>query len=234
MVVSYGCILPKQILEIPALGCINLHPSLLPKYRGAAPINWALISGEEKTGISIISINETVDSGEIILQETVEISPDDDVVSLSEKLSLKGAGLLLETVKLIEEEKAKFLPQDEAKATYAPKLKKEDGLIDWNRPAVTLHNQTRGSVPWPGMYTYTEGKTLKIWKTRVCPEPEESSVQAKTGRIIGIDKEKGILVKTSEGILCLKELQLEGKKRMDFAQFLLGHPLNPGQMLGEK
>jgi len=233
VVVSYGHILPKQILEIPELGCINLHPSLLPKYRGAAPINWALISGEEKTGITVIRVSERVDSGEIILQESVEISPDDDAVSLSEKLSPKGTGLLLESVKLIEEKKAKFLPQDEAKATYAPKLKKEDGLIDWNKSAVTLHNQTRGTVPWPGMYTHIKGKALKIWKTRVCPEPEESSAQAKPGRIIDVDKKNGILVKTGEGILCLKELQLEGKKRMGFAQFLLGHPLSPGQMLGE-
>lgn len=234
VVVSYGCILPKQILEIPGLGCINLHPSLLPKYRGAAPINWALISGEERTGLTIIRMDEKMDSGEIILQQAVEISPDDNAVSLSEKLSLKGAKILLKAVKLIEEGKAKFLSQDKAEATYAPKLKKEDGLIDWGKSASVVHKQVRGTIPWPGTYTHIKGKTLKIWKTRVCSEPKESSAQTKPGRIIGVDKEKGILVKTGEGILCLKELQLEGKKRMDFTRFLLGHPLTPGQMLGEK
>jgi len=282
VVVSYGCILPKQILEIPELGCINLHPSLLPKYRGAAPINWALISGEKRTGLTIIRMDEKMDSGEIILQETVEINPDDDAVSLSEKLSLGGGKLLLEAVQLIEEGKAKFLPQDKAEATYAPKLKKEDGLIDWGKSASVVHNQVRGTIPWPGTYTHIKGKTLKIWKTQVCLEDNEPSaqenfvttlplenpplfpplskgglgglgkrkqrkegpcpkgrkhfpiLQAKPGQIIGVDNEKGVLVKTGKAILCLKELQLEGKKRMGFTQFLLGHPLSPNQMLGEK
>lgn len=227
--IAFGQILPKNVLNIPKLYSINLHASLLPKYRGAAPINRAVINGETKTGLSIIKMNERMDAGDIILQRILEIEREDTSATLNSRLSKLGAILLLDTIRFIGEDKISFKKQDEKKATFAPLLKKEDGLIDWQKPAGEIHNMVRGLVPWPGAFTFFNGKMLKIWKSDILPSHEKSE----PGKIVDIQKE-GFMVACGNGWLIVKELQLAGGKRMDAASFIRGHKIEKGAFLGKR
>jgi len=228
VVVSFGQILNQKVLSIPKRFSVNLHASLLPKYRGAAPINWAIVNGERKSGVTIFRLVEKMDEGDVITKEEVDIKDTDTAITLSERLSQKGAKLLVNTVDSIEKDKSVFTRQDGQLATFAPKLKKKDGLINWSLSAAELHNRTRGFLPWPSAFTYLNGKRLKILKTKVC----RSEKLGDCGQIAGIEPDLGLLVHTKEGYLAIQELQLEGSKPMAFDEFLRGHKLKVGDALG--
>ena len=225
VVVAFGQILKKEVLEIPKIYSLNIHGSLLPKYRGAAPTNWAIINQDKTSGVTIIKMNEKMDEGDIILKKEIAVDNEDTNITLSEKLSDLGADALMEAIELIESGKIKFIKQDDSTATYAPKLKKKDGRINWDEPALVIHNKVRGLLPWPGAYTYFKGKIFKILKTEVSAEAPES---AKNGEVIEIIKDKGIRVKTGKGSLLIQYVQIEGKKAIDSGAFLRGHKITPG------
>ena len=225
ILIAFGSILNREIISLPKMGIINLHPSLLPQYRGSAPIPRAIIKGEKETGNSIIKINEGIDSGAIILQERIKIKSEDTAGSLSERMAKEGASLLLKAISLLKEEKATLRTQNEEEATFAPKLKKSDGLINWKREAEEIHNLVRGLSPWPSAYTYLEGKRLKIWESEIKKE------EGKPGEILKAEKEQ-LLIGCGKGSLLIKRLQLEGKKKMAAGEFLRGHPLKIGTALG--
>ena len=230
VVVAFGQILKKEILEIPKIYSINIHGSLLPKYRGAAPTNWTIINGDKTSGVTIIKMNEKMDEGDIILKKEIAVDKDDTNITLSEKLSDLGADALDETIKLIETGKAKLIKQEDSAATYAPKLKKKDGLIDWNEPAGTIHNKVRGLLPWPGAYTHFDGRILKILKTELAEDGEGSG---KNGEVVNILKHKGILVRTGQGNILIQYVQIEGKRSFDADAFLCGHEILPGYRFGK-
>jgi methionyl-tRNA formyltransferase len=232
VVVAFGQILKKDILDIPEYGAINIHGSLLPKYRGAAPTNWAIINGDGSSGVTIIRMNERMDEGDIILKKEIPIQKDDTNITLSEKLSDIGAKAAIEALCLIEQKKASFLKQDKSLATSAPKLKKEDGNINWSEDALTIHNKVRGFIPWPGAYTALEGKVLKIWKTELSDIVPPAEM--KNGEIIDLIKDKGIIVKTGSGALAVTYLQLEGKKILDSDAFARGHKIGMGSIFSMK
>lgn len=224
-VAAYGKILPKAVLELPRFGCLNVHASLLPKYRGAAPVNWAIARGEKVTGITIMQMDEGMDTGDILLTREMPIDYDDTGETLTEKLSLAGAELFLQAIAELKKGYLHPLKQDEAAATYAPMLKKEDGRIDWSKPAGEIRNQIRGMIPWPGAYTFSNGKMIKIYKAAV------AEGEGKQGEVI--DAPQGVLrVMTGEGALDIIELQLEGGKRLDAKAFLSGRRIEPGAVLG--
>lgn len=221
IVVSFGEILPQEILALPKRGCINLHSSLLPKYRGAAPMAWALMNGEVYSGVTTFWLSEQMDAGDIILQRKEKILLEDTRGSLSDRLAVIGAELLRETVVSVASGDAPRIPQNNTLATYAPKLKKQDGLISWADPAAKIHNKVRGLNPWPGAYTYRQGKRIEIWQTAVVPGGGEPGS-------IAVLTTEGIGVATGEGILLIKELQIEGKRRLKAADFIHGYRLNEG------
>ncbi len=227
-VAAFGRILPPAILSLPPKGCINVHASLLPKYRGAGPIQWAIINGEQETGVTTMLMDEGMDTGAILLQETVPIEPDDTAGTLSAKLAQVGARLLVDTLRRLKAGTLVPSPQDHAQATMAPPLKKEDGLIDWSRPAVDIANRVRGLVPWPGAYTFAGDTLWKIWKAAPRDGP---TAQAPPGTVIGLTKD-AILVATGSGLLSITEIQPANSRRMTVAEFLAGHHLSPGQVLG--
>ena len=237
IVVSFGQIMSKEVLSLPKLYCLNIHASLLPKYRGAAPINWAIANGEKETGVTIMRMNEKMDEGDIALKEALSINPQDDAISLTEKLSAKGAELIIKAIKLINDGKIEFIAQDSGEATYAPKLKKEDGLIDWADSADKIYNRIRAFTPWPGCFTHLDKKVLKILKAvpvHLSGEPDGSPdrwTKGAPGTVLKADK-SGILVKTGKGALEIKELQIESKRRMAAEEFIAGHgDLKPGAIL---
>ena len=230
VVVSFGQILGKAILAIPKKCCVNIHPSLLPKYRGAAPMNWAVINGDSSTGISIIRMNERMDAGDIILQNEVELRDDDTSLTLSDRLSKIGANSLLEAMGLLENNSAKFIKQDDGRVSVAPKLKKRDGLIDWLNSAKVIHCMVKGTQPWPGAYTYLNGKSVKIYKTHMVDAG--FSKDARPGEILDTFSGKGLLVKAGDAALSIKELQIEGGKRMPVEEFLRGHTVRAGEKFG--
>jgi len=215
VVVSFGQILTRKVLSLPEMYCINLHPSLLPKYRGAAPVNWAVIRGEKKTGLTVIKMNEKMDAGDIMLQRKVAIEKEDTSGTLSKRLSDLGGILFLDAIRFIEEDRISFKKQNDRKATFAPKLKKEDGIIDWEKPAEEIHNRVRGTLPWPGAYTYFEGEKINIWKTTVA---EGGSVPG-----VVVEAQKELIIGTKKLPIRIEEIQLEGKKRMQAAEFLRGY-----------
>ncbi len=230
IILAYGQILSEDILNIPRIMPINIHGSLLPLFRGAAPINWAIIKGEKLTGNTLIKITRKMDSGPIILQKEREILDRDTTASLEEKLSHDAAELLLEGLKLIETKKYTLVPQDDRKASFAPKLKKEDGLIDWNRTALEIYNLIRGCFNWPGAFTYYKDKLLKIYNAApISSDMRKHSVLP--GEIIKVCKE-GLIVATIKGDLIIEELQIEGKRRMKTQEFILGHRVCIGDRLG--
>ncbi|MCM8799915.1 MAG: methionyl-tRNA formyltransferase [Candidatus Omnitrophica bacterium] len=229
VVVAYGQIFSKEILEIPKIFSINVHASLLPKYRGAAPINWAIINGEKETGISIIKMEEKVDCGPIILQKNIAIDIDDDSFTLEEKLKDLGKIILIEAIKKIEEGDFSLTIQDKRYVSFAPKLKKRDGLIDWNKSAIIIHNLIRGCRGWPSAFTYYKSKLLKIHKSNYVQSTGIDNYLP--GEVIDISKE-GILVACGKDRILIKKLQMEGKREMSAEEFICGHKIAKGEILG--
>jgi methionyl-tRNA formyltransferase len=229
VLVAFGQILPREIIEWPKFGCINVHPSLLPKYRGAAPMNWTLIRSEQITGVTIMLMSEGVDSGDILLQEETPILPDEIYDSLHDRLAQMGAAMLIRTIEMMVGGSAQRIPQDHALATFAPRLKKEDGLIDWNQDAAQIVNLIRGLSSAPGAYTFVGGKKLKILKAVV----EKAQVPGDHGEV-GLATEKGLPIKAKNGIVYLQDVQLEGKKRMPVDEFLRGCRMAPETLLKKK
>lgn len=230
VVVAYGQILSQKILDMPSILSVNVHASLLPKYRGAAPINWAVINGDKNTGVTIIKMNKKMDAGDILLQKAVSIIKEDTAVTMEDKLSKLGAQALLESVRLIKDNAYQAIPQDDKKLTLAPKLHKDDGLIDWNRSAREINNLIRGCLEWPGAFTHYKGKILKVYKSSTAGIRIDK--QLIPGEVIEVSND-GICVATSEGSLSVEELQLEGGKRMSARDFLSGHKLQVGEVLGK-
>ena len=223
MVVAFGQILPKSLLEIPGSGSINVHASLLPKYRGAAPIQWAVLNGEKVTGVTTMLMDEGMDTGDILLQREVPIGEKETAGTLHDRLSMAGADLLLETIEKMKAGSIHPVRQNHSLATYAPILKKEDGHIDWKREAKAIDCQVRGLDPWPGAFTYWEGKLL-----RVCEGGATERISAESpGAVVWVCADF-IEVKTGEGSYLIREVQLEGKRRMRVRDFLSGHPIPIG------
>lgn len=227
VVVAYGQLLPLPLLAIPRLGCVNVHGSLLPKYRGAAPINWALIRGEEVTGVTIMLLEETLDTGPILLQASMAIHPQDNAQTLHDRLAKLGADCLIDALEGIESGRLTPIPQDQRQATYAPKLRKEDGTIQWERSAVELANLIRGVTPWPGAYTTHAGAPVKIWRARAIPSP----ATGRPGEVARVEQE-GAWVETGDGYLLVEQVQIPGRRTMDVAAYARGHALHPGDVLG--
>ena len=229
VVAAFGQIISKEILEMPRYGCINVHASLLPAYRGAAPIQWAVINGDKESGVTIMRMNEGLDTGDMIDKVVVPLDENETGGSLFDKLSAAGAKLCAEVLEKLENGTAVFEKQPELSTTdYAAMIDKKMGKINWERPAKEIEQLIRGLNPWPSAYTFMKGKSLKLWTASVVYEERE----AVPGEIVEIGKE-GILVKTGEGLLLIRELQLEGKKRMDTAAFLRGYTVDKGWILGE-
>ncbi len=228
MVVVAFRILPEMVFTISPLGTINLHASLLPKYRGAAPINWAIFKGEKKTGLTTFFIKKKVDTGDIILQKETEIKPDETYGELSQRLSEIGAELILKTIDLIEKKEVKLLIQDDKEATPAPKITPELCKIDWSGSAAEIKNLIRGLSPAPSAYTTYQGKILKIFKAQVINDTPYSEG---SGEVVSADKNKGLQIKTSKGILRILELQPQNKKRIKGEEFLRGYRIKVGDKL---
>lgn len=228
VVAAFGQILSQEILDMPKFGCVNIHASLLPKYRGAAPIQWAVIDGEEKTGITIQQMNAGIDTGDILYVKEYTLDPKETGASLFDKLMVLGAEAIVEALPLIEAGKITPVPQNEAEATHAAKLTKQLGELDFTKSAVVLERLIRGLNSWPSAYTVFRGKQLKIWEAEVV---EAIQADAEPGTVIAVDKQS-ITVATSEGGLQILELQIEGKKRMACKDFLLGYPVSVGEKLG--
>ena len=244
VVAAFGQILPKEVLSIPRFGCINVHASLLPHLRGAAPIQWAIALGDKITGVTIMQMDEGLDTGDIITQSEVAISKEETGESLFDKLMLEGAKLLLATLPDIEAGNAAKTPQDEAASSYAKMIRKDDGFIDFELSAESIDCRVRAFTPWPGGYTYLNGKMLKIKKCRVvsdsdiagCAENAETTGagcdnKITPGTVVAVTKDE-IFVKCGESILAIYELQAEGKRIMSVHDFLLGKPIKPGLRLG--
>ncbi|MFA4906104.1 MAG: methionyl-tRNA formyltransferase [Candidatus Margulisiibacteriota bacterium] len=225
VVAAYGKILPKDLLTIPKYGAINVHASLLPKYRGAAPIQWAILKGENETGVTVMQVSETLDTGDIILQDKVPIDPEDTAETLLDKVFEVGAQTLLRAIDQIKKGTAKKIPQKEADATYAPLIAKESGEIDWKKSATEVNNRVRALLPWPTAHTFYKGKMLKIIKAEPAPVPGKF----KPGEVVDIKDD--FIIACGVGSLILKEVQLEGGKKMTGEQFLRGHRLAIGEIL---
>ena len=227
VVVAFGQILPKEILEMTPYGCINVHASLLPKYRGAAPIQWAIIEGEEVTGVTTMQMDEGLDTGDMILKTEVPVAADETGESLHDKLAAAGAALCVETLKALEDGTAVREKQGESPTAYAKMLTKELGDIDWAEPAVKIERLVRGLNSWPSAYTHWNGKVLKIW--RAAAEAAETA-DVQPGTVVSVEKES-FAVQTGDGVLRVLEVQMPGKKRMDAGAFLRGNTMEPGELL---
>lgn len=231
VVVAFGQILPKALLDIPKYGCINVHASLLPKYRGAAPIQWAVIRGEKVSGVTTMQMDVGLDTGDMLMKTEVALAEDETGGSLHDKLSVLGGELLVETLRGIEAGTIRPEKQDDSQAgEYARMLDKALGKIDFSMPAGEIERLIRGLNPWPSAYTFYHGKTMKLWKAEVVPANDGGEAAA-PGQILSVDK-KGFTVQTGEGALRILELQMEGKKRMDAGAFLRGCPMAAGEILG--
>jgi len=225
VVVAYGQILSPMVLAIPKIMALNIHGSLLPAYRGAAPINWAIIKGEKITGVSIIKMNQRMDAGPVILKKQITIEAEDNALTLEDKLSGLGAQALLEAIESIKKNLAVAAAQEEGKATLAPKLKKPDGRINWQDKALDIHNLIRGCLGWPDAFTRYKGKLLKIFKSEIVDKDFRQP-----GEIVEISR-KGIIVSCGKQALLITQLQPEGKRRMSSAEFIAGHKIKPGDIL---
>jgi methionyl-tRNA formyltransferase len=222
VVVGYGQIIPQSVIDIPRLGILNVHASLLPKYRGAGPIQWAIVRGETRTGVTIMRIDAGLDTGDMLLKAETEIGPEENAMELGRRLSAMGGDLLVEALEGLAAGRITPEKQDNSQATYAPLLKKEDGLIDWNLSAAEIHNRIRGLQPWPGAYTGLRGQTLHIWKAKV------GQAAGLSGSIVSV---KPLIVACGRGSLELEELQLEGRKRLAAAEFANGQRLKENEVL---
>jgi methionyl-tRNA formyltransferase len=225
VVVGYGQIIPQAVIDLAPLGIINVHGSLLPKYRGAGPIQWAIINGETRTGVTTMRIDAGLDTGDMLLKAETEIGPEETAVELGQRLAVMGADLLVRTLDGLARGAITPQPQNPAEATLAPLLKKEDGIIDWNRPATSIHNRVRGLQPWPGASTAFRGQTLHIWRSR-----PRAGQGPQPGRLLTL---KPPVVSCGAGALELVEVQMEGRKRMSAADFVNGQRLTDNDSLGE-
>lgn len=243
VVIAFGQILPKAVLELPKYGCINIHASLLPKYRGAAPIQWCVIDGERETGITTMMMDVGLDTGDMLEKAVIPIEEKETGGSLHDKLSMAGGDLILSTLKKLEEGTLVRTPQTDEGTCYAKMLTKSLGDIDWNQGAVSIERLIRGLNPWPSAYTMWNGKTIKIWAADVIAGREaadflsEPGVPAETGTAPGTvvcSDKRGLVVCTGGGLLSIRELQMEGKKRMDTPAFLRGYPIPAGDMFVKK
>lgn len=243
VVIAFGQILPKAVLELPKYGCINIHASLLPKYRGAAPIQWCVIDGERETGITTMMMDVGLDTGDMLEKAVIPIEEKETGGSLHDKLSMAGGDLILSTLKKLEEGTLVRTPQTDEGTCYAKMLTKSLGDIDWNQDAVSIERLIRGLNPWPSAYTMWNGKTIKIWAADVIAGREaadflsESGVPAETGTAPGTvvcSDKRGLVVCTGGGLLSIRELQMEGKKRMDTPAFLRGYPIPAGDVFVKK
>lgn len=226
VVIAFGQILPKAILDIPKYGCINIHASLLPKYRGAAPLQWVVLEGEKETGITTMMMDVGMDTGDMLEKLVVPVDKKETYGSIHDKLSVLGGELILSTLEKLENGTLERTPQPEDEATYTKKITKVMGDIDWTEDAAVIERYIRGLNPWPSAYTSWNGKTLKIWDADVL----EQEYSGEPGEIIKVEKD-GVLVKTGKDILVLREVQLEGKKRMEIQAFLRGYQLSHGTIL---
>lgn len=232
VVAAYGKIIPKWLLELPRHGCINIHASLLPKYRGAAPVQRAIMSGEEETGITIMQIDEGLDTGDILLQEKISIGPNETASELESRLARLGAKLLVETLDKLAEGASIAQPQDGSQATYAAKIEKEETMIDWSVPAEKIRNTIRALNPHPGAHTYYQGMRVKIWRAELDLLDLQATSQASVpGTVLFADSRSGLVVATATNPLRLEEVQPEGKNRMSGAEFVRGYRLSPGDRL---
>ncbi|HAM40455.1 MAG TPA: methionyl-tRNA formyltransferase [Candidatus Omnitrophica bacterium] len=230
VVVAYGRLIPRELFTVPRHGMLGVHPSLLPRDRGAGPIAWAILHGDSVTGVTTFRLNDQLDAGDIAMQVTEPIQSRDTALTLSQRLAARGGDVLVETLAWLERGAVAFRPQDERLATYARKLSKEDGRVDWTRQAVALDRLIRAMVPWPGSSTTWRGESLKLWSVSPRSDPGASG---QPGQILAVDQE-GIVVATGEGQVTLHELQLAGGRRMAARDFLLGHDLRVGEMLGQE
>lgn len=221
VVVAYGQILPKSVLELPRLGCLNLHASLLPRHRGASPIHSAILAGDQKTGMSVMYMDEGLDTGDVLLEESLDITPQETTGELHDRLADLAAPCLLRALDLLETGNAPRHPQVAGTATYAPKLKKADGFLDWQKPASDIARRVRAMSPWPGAFARIQGQVLKIHAV------SESPASGAPGSVLQADA-NGLVVACGEGALVLSSVQLEGRKRLPTAEFLRGFPLAPG------
>lgn len=228
VVVGYGQIIPQSIIDLPPLGIINVHASLLPKYRGAAPIQWAIARGETVTGVTTMRINAGLDTGDMLLKAETEIGPEETALEVGPRLAALGAPLLVETLSRLETGAITPIPQNDAEASFAPILTREDGLIDWRQPASVIHNRARGFLPWPGAWTMWRGQRFNIWRCRVA----EAESPAQPGKLFSLQK-KLYAACGSGTVLELIEVQTEGRKRMDAAAFLNGQRLSDTELMGE-
>ena len=227
VVIAFGQILPKALLDIPKKGCINVHASLLPRYRGAAPLNWCIINGETETGVTTMMMDVGLDTGDMLLKRATPIDPDEDTQSLHDRMSQLGAELLGETLERLAAGDLVPEKQDDSLTCYAPMMKKENGLIDWSRDPQSIKNQVRGMTPWPGAYSTLDEKLLKVYRVQT------GSGSGAPGEIVSVGRD-GVEVACGAGSLLIRELQLEGKKRLSAADFLAGYKLQPGALLGKK
>jgi methionyl-tRNA formyltransferase len=227
VVVGYGQIIPQSVIDLAPLGIINVHASLLPKYRGAGPIQWSIINGETRTGVTTMRIDAGLDTGDMLLEAETDVGPDENAVELGKRLAVMGADLLVRTLDGLAAGMIVPRKQDPAQATYAPLLKKEDGRIDWSQPAQAIHNRVRGLQPWPGAYTTFRGQTLHIWKSGI---RDQGSGVREPGRTVRL---RPLAVACGAGTLELLEVQLEGRKRMAADDFVNGQRLVENEVLGE-
>ncbi len=227
MVIAFGRILSENLITLPRFGTINIHASLLPKYRGPAPIQWAIINGEKETGVCSMLMVKELDAGNVLLSAKEAINPDDTAGTLYERLASKGAAILIDTLKAFADNRIQSMPQDHSLATYAPMLTKDDGLINWNQSPESLVNFIRGVTPWPGAYTFLGDKRLKIFKSR----PLAMDITEFPGTVLkGFADE--LRVATAKGALCIEEIQGDSGKRLLIKDFLRGHGIPPGSVLG--
>lgn len=229
VVVAFGQILPKEILEMTPYGCINVHASLLPKYRGSAPIQWAIINGEEVTGVTTMQMDEGLDTGDMLLKTEIPIEEKETGGSLFDKLAAAGAKLCVETLEALQNKTVTPIPQGETTTSYAKMLDKQLGNIDWKKSGVEIERLIRGLTPWPSAYTDWNGKVMKIWDAEVDFDTV-STEEEKPGTVVKVDKD-AFYVQTGEGLLKVRELQIPGKKRMDAGAFLRGYQVKVGEML---
>lgn len=230
VVTAFGQILSKEILDLPRYGCINIHGSLLPQYRGAAPVQWAVIDGQREAGNTIMQMNEGLDTGDILLQESILLAPDETGGSLYERLSQMSGPLLLRTLEGLEAGTIKPVPQDESKATHVGKIGREMGELDWSLPAARLEHLVRGLNPRPGAYTRWNGKLLKIWMAKAADGTADLKASARPGTVVTAASDR-LLVQTGAGLLALTQLQLEGRKRLAVCDFLRGCRIQAGDHL---
>ena len=233
VVAAYGKLIPGHLLALPRLGMLNVHASLLPKYRGAAPVHRAIMNGESTTGVTIMQMVEALDAGDMLAKSVRAIGADDTSEQLEQALADDGAVLLLEVLDRLEAGTVRAEPQDESASTYAPRLRKEEGLIDWTQPARRIHDQVRGLFPWPHAYSYLDGARLIVWKTDATPEVhlKVDTTSAPPGAIVDVTRDT-IEVATGDGRIALTEIQAEGRRPMNTRDFLAGRTVRPGTKFG--